>query len=224
MSYIRVLVVNNDHIFRAALTNFIHSHPFIDVIDRSENGAITADTVQDFEPDVILLSLLFSTNDGIRKIKKFTNNNPNCRVLILTDRVQADFINRALAAGVWGIVPAHADPKDLFKAICSVSEGEQYLHPTLSLSASQEGHTQSMESLTEREHEVLKLLTRGLSNRAIADHLHVSPRTVGNHVGSILNKLRLDNRTQAVIYAFKIGLVGVSFSLISMQLFPMIRL
>lgn len=219
---IRVLIVDDDHILRAALATFVHANPSVQVVASIGDGDIAADDVvaevQDLDPDVILLGLFLSEQDCIPVIGQILSRHPEFCVLILTNDVQSSFVSRTLAAGILGVIPSHAETDDLFTAICRVSDGERYVHPSLSLAPAQERRMRSPASLSEREHEVLRLMAQGLSNRAIADELHVSPRTIGNHVGSILAKLRLDNRTQAVIYAFKLGLVSVSLCLSALQL------
>ena len=148
---------------------------------------------------------------GIEAIMEIKENDPEARILVLTSFADDEQVFPALRSGALGYLLKDSSPQDLLRAIRSVYRGESSLHPAIArrlvLQFSQPAVDSSPENpLTQREVEVLKLVAQGLSNQNIADELVVSERTVGKHVGNILEKLHLANRTQAALYALREGL------------------
>jgi two-component system, NarL family, response regulator LiaR len=159
---------------------------------------------------VILLDLVMPRKDGLAAIGEITHDLPGARILVLTSFAEDEYVFPAIKAGAMGYLLKDASPQELLEAIRDVYRGESSLHPTIARKVLRE-FTRPADppartaSLTEREGEILLLVAQGLSNRAIAEHLVVSERTVRSHVSTILQKLHLQSRTQAALYALKEG-------------------
>jgi NarL family two-component system response regulator LiaR len=156
---------------------------------------------------------------GLDALAQIKADNPDARVLVLTSFGDNERVFSAIRAGASGYLLKDASPEQLLQAIHDVYNGESHLHPTIALKMLREldnpvttaaNRPLTDDPLTEREVEVLRLVAQGLSNHDIAGTLNISERTVGNHIGSILRKLHLANRTQAALYALRRGLVDIS--------------
>jgi NarL family two-component system response regulator LiaR len=148
--------------------------------------------------------------DGVKAMQRIGDLSPDTKVIALTSFGEDEKVFSALEAGASGYLLKDVSPHDLISAIQATHRGEAYLHPGVAKKVvgefSRRAKEPSIDELTERELEVLRLIARGLSNRDIAEELVVSEKTVKTHVSSILSKLHLDARTQAAIYAIKRGL------------------
>jgi NarL family two-component system response regulator LiaR len=157
--------------------------------------------------------------NGLEALAQIKAENPEARVLVLTSFGDNDRVFSAIRAGASGYLLKDASPEQLLQAIHDVYNGESHLHPTIALKMLREldnpdtvaaNRPLTDDPLTEREVEVLRLVAQGASNQEIAKTLTISERTVGNHIGSILRKLHLANRTQAALYALRRGLVDIN--------------
>jgi two-component system, NarL family, response regulator LiaR len=208
---IRVLITDDHAVVREGLRSLIESEPGMQVIGEASDGVEAVLKARALRPDVILLDLVMPRKGGIEAIEEIKQENPNARILVLTSFAEDDKVFPAIRKGAQGYLLKDSSPAELLQAIRYVNRGETSLHPTIARKLIQEINQPSdlppiEEPLTDREVEVLKLVSRGLSNQEIADLLIVSERTVRTHVSNILSKLHLANRTQAAIYALKEGL------------------
>jgi NarL family two-component system response regulator LiaR len=186
----------------------------MEVIGEAADGVEAVLQARALQPDVILLDMVMPRQNGLEAIHQIKNENPEARILVLTSFAEDDKIFPAIKAGALGYLLKDSTPEQLLQAIYDVHRGESSLHPSIALRLIREINQPSDlpptgEPLTPREVEVLKLVARGLTNQEIADTLVISERTVGNHIGNILNKLHLANRTQAALYALREGLASL---------------
>jgi NarL family two-component system response regulator LiaR len=211
---IRILVADDHPIVRKGLHTLISSEPDLEWVGEAADGVEAVEQALALRPDVILMDIMMPRLDGVEAIKQIKANYPQAGILIITSFAEDDKIFQAIKAGALGYLLKDSAPQELLQAIYDVYQDKPSLHPTIALKLMQEiqqPSTQSLttEPLTEREVEILKLIAQGLSNQEIAARLVVSERTIGNHVGNILNKLHLANRTQAALYALKKGLASL---------------
>jgi len=208
---IRVLIADDHPLIREGLRGLLAAEPDLELVGEAADGSEAVEKTDQLRPDVILLDLVMPVKSGIEAIIEIKEKDPVARILVLTSFADDEQLFPALRAGALGYLLKDSSPQDLLRAIRSVYRGESSLHPAIArrlvLQFSQPAVDSSPENpLTQREVEVLKLVAEGLSNQNIADELVVSERTVGKHVGNILEKLHLANRTQAALYALREGL------------------
>ncbi len=208
---IKVLIADDHPLVREGLRALLTGEPGLELVGEAINGAEAVEKVVQLQPDVILLDLLMPVKSGIEAITEIREANQEARILVLTSFADDEQLFPAIRAGALGYLLKDSSPQELLSAIRNVNRGESSLHPAIARRLvrqfSQNGPEPSPENpLTQREIEVLKLVAQGLSNQNIADELVVSERTVGKHVGNILEKLHLANRTQAALYALREGL------------------
>jgi len=162
------------------------------------------------QPDVILMDLAMPRKDGLAAIGEIKQAVPNARILVLTSFAEDDKIFPAIKAGALGYMLKDSSPQELLEAIHKIHLGESPLDSNVARKVveriSRPAGSRPDDLLTEREKQVLRLVAQGLSNGEIAKKLVTTERTVRSHVGSILEKLQLDNRTQAALYALRVGI------------------
>jgi DNA-binding NarL/FixJ family response regulator len=225
MVVIRVVVVDDQLLVRAGFRMILDGEPDIDVVAEAGDGQQAVQAVARYRPDVVLMDVRMPTMDGIEATREIvaaaraaTDSRPSPRVIILTTFDVDEYVYEALRAGASGFLLKDTPPEDLATAVRVVAAGDALLAPSVTRRliedfarrpspASSPGPERSLSSLTEREHEVLAQVARGLSNVEIAAALHVSETTVKTHVGRILMKLDLRDRVQAVVLAYESGLV-----------------
>ena len=224
---IRVLIVDDHALVRQGLRTFLelsnqapdsqtHGLP-IQIVGEAANGREAVEIACKTQPDVVLLDLVMPELDGVQAIPRIHEGSPGSRILVLTSFTEDDKILPAIQAGAHGYLLKDIAPQALAQAIQGAFAGDVQLHPTAAkklMEAAAKGNAKSENQrrgagpleLTERELEVVELIASGLSNRAIAERLFVSEKTVKTHVGNILQKLDLEDRTQVAIYAIRQGL------------------
>jgi two-component system, NarL family, response regulator LiaR len=210
----RVLLVDDHRMVRQGLIFFLSTQPQITIVGEAETGEEALRLVAALQPDVVLLDLVLPTMGGIDVLRILQEQHPAVDVIVLSSFVDDDKVKQAIQAGAAGYLMKDVDPDELVNAIRCARRGELYLHPeaaTRLAKAMRPGDQlePSPEQLTEREREVLKLVTRGLSNQDIADHLNVGLKTVKTHMSSIFQKLGFENRVQAALYALRHHLVDL---------------
>ncbi|MCO5179235.1 MAG: response regulator transcription factor [Candidatus Promineofilum sp.] len=219
MRMIDVLIADDHAIVRRGLRTLIAGEPDMEVAGEASDGYEVVMRARDLRPDVILMDLVMPGQSGLEALTQIKGDDPEARVLVLTSFGDNERVFSAIRAGASGYLLKDASPEQLLQAIHDVYNGESHLHPTIALKMLRELDNPALaaserplteEPLTDRELEVLRLVAQGLSNQEIAKHLTISERTVGNHIGSILRKLHLANRTQAALYALKRGLVDLN--------------
>jgi NarL family two-component system response regulator LiaR len=187
----------------------------MEVVGEAVDGVDAVQKALALEPDVILLDMVMPRQNGLEAIGQIKQARPDARILILTSFAEDDKVFPSIKAGALGYLLKDSSPEQLLQAILDVYRGEPSLHPSIALKLMRELNQPpdlppTEEPLTEREVEVLKLVARGLTNQEIASTLVISERTVGNHLGNILSKLHLANRTQAALYALRQGLASLN--------------
>jgi DNA-binding NarL/FixJ family response regulator len=210
-SPIRVLIADDHPIVRQGLGLVISVQPDMVLVGEATNGLEAVELAGRQQPDVVVLDLLMPLLDGNAAIPQMLRLHPHMRILVLTSLANDERLLAALQAGATGCMVKDAAPSELLQAIRSVARGERALHPVVTqqlirrLERTNELQS-AAEPLTTREIDVLRCLAQGLANKAIADQLHISVRTVHAHIRTILDKLQLENRTQAALYAREHGL------------------
>jgi DNA-binding NarL/FixJ family response regulator len=215
---IRVLIVDDQEVVRSGLAALIDTQPDMAVVGTAANGGEAVEKTGDLSPDVVLMDVRMEEMDGIEATRHIVDAQPGGpRVLILTTFDLDEYVYDALGAGASGFLLKDARSETLFEAVRVVAAGEALLAPIITRRLINEfarlrpafpTQPDSLNWLTERETEVLRLIAEGLSNSEIAERLSVSDETVKTHVSRILSKLGLRDRTQAVVVAYETGLVA----------------
>ncbi|WP_171109758.1 MULTISPECIES: response regulator transcription factor [Streptomyces] len=217
---IRVLIADDQQMVRQGFTVLLNTQPDIDVIGQAVDGLDAVAKVADLMPDVVLMDIRMPELGGIEATRRITAATPQIKVLVLTTFDLDEYVYEALRAGASGFLLKDASADQLAEAIRVVAAGDALLAPGITRRliaefSRLEGPPRAplkerVGDLTERETEVLALIARGLSNAEIAQHLVVAEQTVKTHVGRILVKLGLRDRTQAAVFAYESGLVRPS--------------
>jgi NarL family two-component system response regulator LiaR len=212
---IRVLIADDHAVVRKGLRMLLSSEPDIELVDEAADGIEAVLKTRALQPDVILLDMLMPRLDGLGAIQQIKQENPAARIVVLTSFAEDDKLFPAIKAGALGYLLKDSSPEQLVLALRDVYNGKSSLDPSIALKLIRELNRPSnqpptSDPLSERELEVLKLVAQGRTNLEIADTLVISERTVGNHIGSILSKLHLANRTQAALYALRAGLATLA--------------
>ncbi len=210
-SSIRVLICDDHAIVRKGIRALLETKNDVKVVGEASDGAEAISQAGALHPDVILMDLMMPQIDGIQATQQITAAQPNAHILVLTSFAGDDKVFPAIKAGALGYLLKDSGPDELVQAIHQVASGEPSLEPSIARKVLFELHhppkaAPTADPLTERELDVLKLVSQGLSNREIADRLVITERTVCTHVSNILTKLHLASRTQAALFALKEGL------------------
>ena len=205
---IRILLVDDHTLVRKGLRTLLEHTLGVEVIGEGANGLQAIELFNQTNPDVILMDINMPEMDGVTAIGQILDLDPEARIIILTSLPSDDKVFPALKAGAIGYVLKHSEPAALFKAIHQAYMGESFIDPMIARKIIAEfSHShrpqKSQQSLTERENSVLSLVAKGLSNQNIADKLSIAESTVRTHVTRILDKLHLENRVQATLYALR---------------------
>lgn len=212
---IGVLIVDDHSIVREGLRAVIGLEDDMQVVGEAKDGNEAIALSRHLKPDVILMDLLMPNKGGIEAIREILDENPSHRILVLTSFAEVDKILPTIRSGALGYIVKNSSPGELLRAIRDVAKGAVYMQPDIArqlfhgLSQSTETPAQPIEHLSAREIEILKLVAQGLTNDEIGEQLSISSRTVGVHVTHILDKLHLNNRTQAALFALRNGLVSL---------------
>ena len=213
---IRVVIADDQALVRAGFAMILDTEPDIEVVGQAENGAEAITVTRRERPDVVLMDIRMPEMDGIEATERLTRelSDPPA-VLILTTFDLDEYVYSALRSGASGFLLKDTPPDELVNAIRIVAHGDALLAPsvTRTLIAEFAGRPEpapvpALDSLTEREHEVLRHLAKGLSNAEMAESLFVSETTVKTHVSRILTKLELRDRVQAVVLAYEAGVIS----------------
>ena len=213
---IRVLIVDDHAVVREGLRTFLELQDDVEVIAEAADGEEAVESAQKLRPDVILMDLVMPKLDGIAAMRRLHDLLPDARVIVLTSFLDEDRLLPAIQAGAAGYLLKNAEPAELARAIRAAHAGEAIIDPTAAarlVRAIADVPTPSAsdpDRLTRREHEVLELIARGQSNKRIAFALGISEKTVKTHVGHVLAKLDVTDRTQAALLAVREGLVSES--------------
>lgn len=198
---IRVLLVDDHKLVRAGLQSLIESTEDLDVVGAASDGAEAVDLVDELAPDIVLMDLSMPGVDGIEATRRIVAAHPEVQVLVLTSFSDGERVRRALDAGAVGYLLKDADPQDLLDGMRAVVRGESPLDPRAARAMLQTRPAARGDDLTDREREVLELITKGMANKQIAHALNISDSTVKAHVGSIFQRIGVADRTSAAIWA-----------------------
>lgn len=209
---IRILIADDHPVVRRGLRMLLQSEPGMELVGEAADGIEVVLKARSLQPDVILLDMLMPRQDGVGAIQQIKQENPAARIMVLTSFADDDKLFPAIKAGALGYLLKDSTPEQLLQAIRDVHSGKSSLDPGVALKVIHELNRPSapnptVDPLSERELDVLKLIAKGHSNQEIAQILVISERTTGNHIGNILSKLHLANRTQAALYALREGVV-----------------
>lgn len=209
MDKISVLIVDDHGIVRQGLRTYLELLNDIEIAGEAENGFDAVEQVRLLQPDIILMDLEMPQMNGVEATRQILALNERTKVIVLTSFTDDELVFPAIEAGATGYLLKDVDPTELHHAIQAVHAGEVQLHPDVMkkliqrTAAPQKDTISAQGDLTPRELEVLVHIAQGQSNREIALSLSISEKTVKTHVGHILSKLHLSDRTQAAIYAHK---------------------
>jgi two-component system, NarL family, response regulator LiaR len=207
---IRVLLADDHTVVRQGLRMFLSLDPELEVVGEASNGAEALQLARELLPDVVLMDLLMPVMDGITAIAAIRSELPDVEVIALTSVLEDASVVGAVRAGAIGYLLKDTEADELREAIKAAAAGQVQLSPRAATRLLREVRApESPETLTERETDVLRLLAKGLSNKEIARELVIGEKTVKTHVSNILSKLGVPSRTQAALYAVRIGLVSV---------------
>jgi DNA-binding NarL/FixJ family response regulator len=213
---VRVLICDDQALVRGGFRAILDARPEIEVVGEAENGAQAIGLAQRRNPDVILMDIRMPVLDGIEATRKLVADGSPARIIVLTTFDLDEYVHAAIRAGASGFLLKDVAPAKLVEAIGIVAQGDALLAPSVTRRLLERFATtlpvgdrssEALNELTARELEVLRLLAAGLSNAEIAAELVVSEATVKTHISSMLRKLGLRDRVQAVIVAYETGLV-----------------
>jgi DNA-binding NarL/FixJ family response regulator len=204
---IRVLVVDDHTIVRDGLVQLLAAAPDLEVVGSAGDGAAAVELAAEHRPEIVVMDLSMPGMSGIEATRLIGERSPGSQVLVLTSFVDRDRVVEALDAGAIGYLLKDAEPAELVSAIRSAARGESPLDPRAARTMlSAQRATGPLESLTDREREVLGLVADGLPNKQIARQLGISEKTVKAHLTSAFRTIGVDDRVQAGIWARRQGL------------------
>jgi NarL family two-component system response regulator LiaR len=211
---VRVLVVDDQAIVRRGTMALLREEESVQVVGEAEDGQVAIEQAEALRPDVVIMDLVMPRVDGIEAIRQIHAAHPEIHILALTSFATDDKVLPALRAGALGYYLKDADPTGLIQSIHQVAQGLPALPPEITRRvlrefAEPEADRGTIEPLTEREVEVLRLVAAGKSNQHIADELGIAEITVRTHVSRILDKLGLENRVQAALFALRTGIAAL---------------
>jgi DNA-binding NarL/FixJ family response regulator len=211
---IRVLLVDDHAVVREGLRNFLALQDGLEIVGEASDGNEAIEQAQRLEPDVILMDLVMPGLDGIGAMRQLRARSPTSRVIVLTSFLEDERVLPAIQAGAAGYLLKNVEPAELARAIRAAHAGEAIIDPTAAarlvhaIADDARPRVEEPERLTRRERDVLELIARGRSNKRIAFELGISEKTVKTHVGHLLAKLGVSDRTQAALMAVEEGLVS----------------
>jgi DNA-binding NarL/FixJ family response regulator len=211
---IRVLVADDQSMVRAGFRMLLGGEDDIDVVAEAGDGREAVQKAARFEPNVVLMDIRMPDLDGLQATREILAANPAARILILTTFDLDEYIYEALSAGASGFVLKDDPPEQLIAAIRTVAAGDALLSPSVTnrvisrfARLQRPDPPKELDELTSRETDVLQLIAKGLSNAEIGEELFISDTTVKTHVTHVLQKLNLRDRVQAVVLAYKSGIM-----------------
>ena len=212
MNPTRVLIVDDHAIVRKGILMFLNTESSIQIVGEAEDGQDALRQAEELRPDVILMDLVMPEKDGIEATIQLKQCLPTIKIIVLTTFKDKAKIEAVMDAGADGYLLKDADGEALLQAIQSVQRGGMPLHPSVARYLVNHGAKPDMTNghvkLTEREREVLRLVAKGMSNKAVAQALNLARGTVKVHVSNILGKLQVNSRTEAAMLAVQVGLVS----------------
>ncbi|MFT9599866.1 MULTISPECIES: response regulator [Mesobacillus] len=223
----KIVIIDDHQLFREGVKRILDFEPSFEVVAEGDDGSEAIELVEKYQPDVIIMDINMPNTNGVEATSGLIEQYPESKVIILSIHDDENYVTHALKTGATGYLLKEMDADALVEAVKVVADGGSYLHPRVThnlvkeyrrLSADEGGSDKyispveirrPLHLLTRRECEVLQLLADGKSNRGIGEALFISEKTVKNHVSNILQKMNVNDRTQAVVVAIKNGWVEV---------------
>lgn len=210
MELIRVMVVDDHEMVRKGLISYLLTEPDIELVGEASSGREAIRLAREKRPDVILMDLIMEDGNGIEATKEIMSFYPECKIIIITSFYDDEQVFPAIEAGALSYLLKTARADEVISAIRKAMKGETVIEPKVAnkmLNRLRPKERMPHDDLTEREMEVLMLIAEGMTNQEISEELFIGIKTVKTHVSNILNKLNVQDRTQAAIYANRHGLV-----------------
>lgn len=210
MELIRVMVVDDHEMVRKGLISYLLTEPDIELVGEASSGREAVRIAREKRPDVILMDLIMEDGNGIEATKEILSFYPECKIIIITSFYDDEQVFPAIEAGALSYLLKTARADEVISAIRKAMKGETVIEPKVAnkmLNRLRPKERMPHDDLTEREMEVLMLIAEGMTNQEISEELFIGIKTVKTHVSNILNKLNVQDRTQAAIYANRHGLV-----------------
>ncbi|WP_144478066.1 response regulator transcription factor [Cytobacillus oceanisediminis] len=223
----KIVIIDDHQLFREGVKRILDFEPTFEVVAEGDDGSEATTLVDQYQPDVVIMDINMPNMNGVEATAELIEKYPASKVIILSIHDDENYVTHALKTGATGYLLKEMDADALVEAVKVVADGGSYLHPRVThnlvkeyrrLSADENGGDKYISQveirrplhlLTRRECEVLQLLADGKSNRGIGEALFISEKTVKNHVSNILQKMNVNDRTQAVVVAIKNGWVEV---------------
>lgn len=223
----KIVIIDDHQLFREGVKRILDFEESFDVVAEGDDGSEAIHLVETYNPDVVIMDINMPNINGVEATKMLIDEYPDTKVIILSIHDDENYVQHALKTGAQGYLLKEMDADALIEAVRVVADGGSYLHPKVTHNlvkeyrrlAAEEGVDSDLTPtpeirrplhlLTRRECEVLQLLADGKSNRSIGEILYISEKTVKNHVSNILQKMNVNDRTQAVVLAIKNGWVEV---------------
>ena len=213
-SDLRVLLVDDHDLFRTGLRNLLEEQGLL-IVGEASNGKDGVRLVRELAPDIVVMDLNMPGITGVEATREITSFAPLTRVLVLTISDQNEDVMDAIVAGACGYLVKDSSIQELIRGITAAAVGESLISPPIAAKVLERVRAVTLDQgaqtiraeLSERELEVLRLIANGKDNSQIAAALHISPKTVKNHISNILMKLQIENRIQAAVYAVRSGIV-----------------
>jgi len=211
---VRVLIADDQTLFRVGLARLLEEDPRVEIVGQAGDGAEAVKLAGSVMPDVILMDLKMPNVDGIEATKQILAKHPSVKVLLLTTFEADNHVIQALKAGASGYILKDSRPDSIVSSLLAVMAGERVMasavaNRVLEMLTGTTTPKEFYDGLTGREIEILKLLAGGMANKQIAYKLKISEKTVRNHVSNMYEKLNIYDRSQAVLYAVRKGLVEI---------------
>ncbi len=207
------VMISDDHmLMREGIRQLLEFDGSIKVVAEAANGVECLEKVVSVKPDVLLLDINMPKKNGIEVLEEIKKNKIDTKVLILTVHNEVEYLVRAVDIGVEGYILKDAESAELKSAIYHIIDGENYIQPSLipalnNRLVNRDSDKAKIDSLTNREREVLVHVANGMFNKEIALNLNISERTVKNHISNIFKKINVNDRTQAAVFAIKNNLI-----------------
>jgi DNA-binding NarL/FixJ family response regulator len=206
---IAILVADDHFVVRMGLSALLKTEPNMEVVAEAADGNEAVERFSQFQPDLVLMDLRMPAKDGVQATAEIRRRFPAARILMLTTFDGDEDIHRALEAGAQGYVLKNSTGDSLIPAVRAVAAGQRWIPREV---ATRLAFRNTFEELTDRELDVLNQLAKGLANKEIADVLHISEHTVKGHLKTILGKLRVADRTEAVTAAIQRGIIHLEWA------------
>jgi len=207
---LKILLVDDHEVVRLGLKALLSRYPNFQVVAEASNAAEAIARTAEVKPDVVVMDIRLPGKSGIEATREIVLKHPHTKVIMLTSYAEDELLFDAIAAGASGYVLKQIGSNELVRALETIGRGESLLDPALTQKvfqrvrdASRKAEDEAFAELNNQELKIIALIAEGKSNKAIADHVYLSEKTVRNYVSSILSKLHLSSRAEAAAYAVK---------------------